>query len=1208
MKRYRQFTSQRGAAIVLTLVFIAGIAVIAISLLSISSQQARNSGYRAQAVRAELATDAAFEAAKNLLLGQTANDSYLVTTMFESDWSAEPPSRYTFLSRPGRDEIRHLPLFSHADGDLQTVAYPPDIHLHPLDGDGKSALAPTVTAFSNEAVRPFQLPPLTHLHPETGELVREDPRPLVDLLEMSNPDGDHLIQYAFWIEDLQGYPNLDVIGIPSSSSDDGHAIRWGGYSRGDARIDRVIKLDDYSLDAYRYEFPGVIAPEPVNGVPLPTQLLANQVAPGLSPRELPFFPWKTEQFTAAEHPYWRLAYLRANQHMLPSLAASVMLSQLPTHSTDQDRFAIDLEERYALGLRGYRHQPIIPFGHGYPNAGEPCLNVNELIHQASLAALDEDPNGVSNSVVELARHLEESLPNFVRRSGGFPEHYYRTLAATMIDYADEGIGSTVSAPGESEEESYRGIDSFPVVNEFFVLLELSEKPEDAGGGGPLTVTAQTWVELWNPTSQPIDLSNADDPGRDPQFLELSFEFVEPLSFLEADGTEHVLDEKKTFARRYCCGPDAPSNPHFPENHLPLEPNGYRMIPFGEVEWTFDVGKTPGLPWIFLGAAGPDGKDGRGHYELRIQEKNAAPREGTLVDQSGRSQRQTNTGFPDHGFHLSRFTDGPLYAKDYRGNRSDGQVRKGDAMMVATAVGLNIGDRGSNYGDSFMTYWTKDTQESEYYVNSASPGVRNFLRKLYKRSSKGGGRFDMEARPSYWPDGGFDSPTYNVPSSTSNSTLESILRTTSSDSANYVLPDNDEDYPSNGRLMPNLADLAKEAQQARTPAPFRISNQGRLFALSELGHLYDPIMWKPYGSATAFHYYERRSNSLAEFLFDITSSAQAETDPAWGGGNTLRIGRREHPRFDRMGERAVQLLDIFHVGVPGTNCELGRGETVSSFEVDDPVKAYASYDAMWHQPPPTASDAKEAWQDPYKLIYPVDLHASSPFEWIHGQLNINSIPTLFEMETFLQGVFSSELVKENPDQEDRDAEIENVREIFPPEHIVGTIDDFASIERLEHTLNTDPEATAVMGRHDPVGSPVAQKTIRDVARRLFDQRPYFSRSDLAFEIAEAVSDSRPTEGEIKASPLPQHRGDALSEEVAARILNTTTLSSRHFRIYTHGRVVTKRRTAGNGFVLSEGGELLARDSKVYEVFLEPTRDPNSGKILSTTLRILNVRSL
>mgnify|MGYP003637611956 CR=1 FL=1 len=71
--------SHRGAAIVLTLVFVAGIAALAVSLLSISSQQNRNSGYRAQSIRAELATDAAFAAAKNLLLSQTANDSYQVT-------------------------------------------------------------------------------------------------------------------------------------------------------------------------------------------------------------------------------------------------------------------------------------------------------------------------------------------------------------------------------------------------------------------------------------------------------------------------------------------------------------------------------------------------------------------------------------------------------------------------------------------------------------------------------------------------------------------------------------------------------------------------------------------------------------------------------------------------------------------------------------------------------------------------------------------------------------------------------------------------------------------------------------------------------------------------------------------------------------------------------------------------------------------------
>ncbi len=1176
--------SHRGAAIVLTLVFVAGIAALAVSLLSISSQQNRNSGYRAQSIRAELATDAAFAAAKNLLLSQTANDSYQVTSILDGDWSGDPPSRYSFIIQPGADEIRYLPLFSTNDSSAtQTKGYPSDLHANPIDSDGKSELAPVIPAFGPDAPRPFVLSPLTHLDPDTGELVRENARPPVQFLEIDAPESNHTLQFAYWIEDLQGYPNLDNIGIPSQSKANGQALRWGGYEEGDARLgdpalaqDFVYSLEDSSLDSYVLEFPGVI-PEATfaDGRRRAAQVVANQVAPGLSPRELHFFPWQTDQFDAEEHPYWRTTYLRANQSVLPSIGASVMLAQVPQGSEERNRFGIDLEERFVLGLRGYRHQPVIPYGHGYPNEGEPAMNLNGLIYEAQLAAADDDPDGVNDAVIELADHFEESLPNFVDRNGGFPEHYYRTLIASMIDYADEGVDPTLADPGQFDEaERFRGIDNHPLVNEFFVHLELSEKPDDSSGGGPLTFTAQAWVELWNPTNRPSQVSD----------LQLRFSFVEPLSFQEADGTEHTLDEVKTFPQSFTGT---------------LERNELRIVDFGEVEWSFNVDKTPGLPWVFTGADGPDGKDGRGHFELLLDDK--------VIDRSGRApDKKTDTGFPDHGLHVSRFTDGVLFAKDYKGSRSDGQVRKGDAMMFATAPALNVGDKASNYGDVRMNYWVSDTQEAIYYVNWASPGVRNFLRKLYKRSSNGrGARFDMEARPSEWPDGGYDSPTYNVPSSTSNSALNALLRTSSSDSAKFVMPDNQDDYTSNGRTMPNLKSLADEANEANIPAPFRVSNQGRLFALSELGHIYDPVMWKPYGNARPYDYYPLTSNENVSLIHDLTSSAQASD--VWGGGNTLRIGRREHPRFDTMGQRAAQLLDIFHLGVPGTNCKLGTGKDLTDFQADDSPETYARFDAVWHQPPPTAPDAWSARDksEPYLSIYPKDLHASSPFEWVHGQLNINSVPTLFELEAFLQGVLSGALMKDNPDWVDRENAEDDVRSIDASAVMRGEKVDF---ETTVHGLNQDAAATAKFDRRDPNSAEVEQKTIREIATRLYDRRPYFSRSDLVYEIAEAVAESRFTDSEQKASALPEHRDDALSEEVAARILNTTTLGSRHFRIYTHGRVVSKTRTAGDGFVVSEGGKLLAQDSKVYEVFLEPDRDPETGDLRSIILRILNVRSL
>jgi hypothetical protein len=60
-------------------------------------------------------------------------------------------------------------------------------------------------------------------------------------------------------------------------------------------------------------------------------------------------------------------------------------------------------------------------------------------------------------------------------------------------------------------------------------------------------------------------------------------------------------------------------------------------------------------------------------------------------------------------------------------------------------------------------------------------------------------------------------------------------------------------------------------------------------------------------------------SLPHTLSTHTAAGNGTTSVTFGGGNSLRIGRVEHPRFTNDGLRASQLLDIFAVGPKvGTN--------------------------------------------------------------------------------------------------------------------------------------------------------------------------------------------------------------------------------------------------------------------------------------------------
>ncbi len=71
---------------------------------------------------------------------------------------------------------------------------------------------------------------------------------------------------------------------------------------------------------------------------------------------------------------------------------------------------------------------------------------------------------------------------------------------------------------------------------------------------------------------------------------------------------------------------------------------------------------------------------------------------------------------------------------------------------------------------------------------------------------------------------------------------------------------------------------------------RIRNSPMSSAL-ELGRIFDPGLWNLSGTAR-----------------EVASGATAH--PSRGGGFTLRVGQKEHPKFDTNGQRASQLLDLF----------------------------------------------------------------------------------------------------------------------------------------------------------------------------------------------------------------------------------------------------------------------------------------------------------
>ena len=113
---------------------------------------------------------------------------------------------------------------------------------------------------------------------------------------------------------------------------------------------------------------------------------------------------------------------------------------------------------------------------------------------------------------------------------------------------------------------------------------------------------------------------------------------------------------------------------------------------------------------------------------------------------------------------------------------------------------------------------------------------------------------------------------------------------------------------------------------------RLSNRGLFYSACEMGRAYDPIMWEPV--------FDNRSDTLRLQTGQMPSSqdrwpsvaVDSTLSPDYGGGNTLRIGRAEHPKFEvpddsgadlEPGWHAAHLLDLFHVGKPKSTDESER---------------------------------------------------------------------------------------------------------------------------------------------------------------------------------------------------------------------------------------------------------------------------------------------
>ena len=186
------------------------------------------------------------------------------------------------------------------------------------------------------------------------------------------------------------------------------------------------------------------------------------------------------------------------------------------------------------------------------------------------------------------------------------------------------------------------------------------------------------------------------------------------------------------------------------------------------------------------------------------------------------------------------------------------------------------------GDPRATIYLSRILDANAYSGNSTFGGRN-----RRAGSVAPGQPFYEVAPATWPDGGHNSPPGN-PAGSDNT----------------------------------LPTAVTPATYSNVP-PGRISNAGSFSNIFELGAIFDPMQWRDPGLGA----WQGKYTNL---------STAGVADNGYGGGNTLRIGRPEHPRFaftnygggdpvPNMGMSAAAMLDLFRVGSADSNSFTGGGK-------------------------------------------------------------------------------------------------------------------------------------------------------------------------------------------------------------------------------------------------------------------------------------------
>ncbi|GEM_PF-3642704 len=401
---------------------------------------------------------------------------------------------------------------------------------------------------------------------------------------------------------------------------------------------------------------------------------------------------------------------------------------------------------------------------------------------------------------------------------------------------------------------YRGVEAVPWVNEWVTRYETKRVWNTTKADYDYNLVVSQHVELWNMSHHEVsgELQVSYEPG-----YEMLSSTSERLSLTDSallrDGlrSSHQLEFSQLDNKWL-----------FSRLTIQLAANEHQLVKIGSISYDLET-------------IGPE------FYQTEnavVLEKMYEPYQlssyrtwwnGAMIDRAGWSNLATQSRGLAQNSQLKVYTQGSTKSKI--------KTRLYQPSFTYTS-GIQY---RQSVGDPRMSYYINAQQSAAAYPDNYSPYRRNVKLALYAADSPYKLKPSTRVLISDWGDSGHSSDY--LPN-------HSFNQQSSSTATETVAPD-------------SVVFLENKPVANFDAAISTFSNRGYFVSETELSAVFDPVMW----SSTLANWSGYLEVPVQNIDEDATPSLVV------GGGNTLRIGRSEHPLFDEQGAKAHQLLDIFHAG-------------------------------------------------------------------------------------------------------------------------------------------------------------------------------------------------------------------------------------------------------------------------------------------------------